>query len=271
MKQEVIDDILNTVRFAKWMKPNVAGVKGWFLLEINPLPHGELLPVISDIHFGRDVGVSYLDGHVYHDPSCTVEHALPDELDRLLIKVSKSLKPKTFRVALFPGVRGGALSNQPLAIAFDPLLNYALYPDHPHLNAGNNDIPETLCYTDDVPGLGTTDGERMKEAIRLIAIWLLRHMIWEESRRYGRLGQWIGPAEPSTFGSLDYLCFIDPNGHCRCGKQVAYKKCHMPQDLRAVPELLMPQPINFEMVRTTRKLKQDNIMKLLIKEAFETS
>lgn len=267
MKKEVIDAISNTYQFVKWMEPNSTVAKGWFLLEISPLPpQGDLMAVISDIHYGCDVGVSYSNGNVYHNPDCAREkHSLPTELDRLMRKVNKSIRPKTFRVAIFPDFNG-VLFGQPLAMVFDPLINYDKFPDHPHLNTGNADIPDTLCYTDDISGLGSNSFERINEAIRLVAIWLLRHMIWEKTRLYVTPGEWVGPSAQSTILSYDYLRVIDPNGYCRCGKQVDYKNCHMPHDLKSIPLPFMAKPSDYENIRLANKNKHNAFAQIFTNE-----
>jgi hypothetical protein len=104
------------------------------------------------------------------------------------------------------------------------------------------------------------------EAIRLVAIWLLRHMIWENCRRYVTPGIWIGSAVPIL--SFDFPKVIDPNGHCRCGKQVEYKKCHMTQDLSSVPSLSTAKPSNYETISLANKHKQHTVIRLFAKEAY---
>jgi len=244
MTEQGASSITDTFRFVKWMRPNGAAVKGWFRLEISPFPSPAELPlIISDIHGGHDIGVSYSDGHLFHDPGCLANHELDPDMDRIMRKVINTVKPRTFRLALLPGVPGVA-HGQPLAVGLDPRLDYTSFPDHPHLNAGNGEHPDSLCYTDNIPALGATEMERISEAIRLISIWLFRHTIWQESRRYHSPGIWIGPAAPSDIQAADYPKLIDPEGRCRCGKSSKYKNCHLPGDLKLQPILVASQAPN---------------------------
>ena len=231
MEQSVVEELQNTYGPVKWLPGQVAGYpgEGWFLLEINPLPPSreEALLVAADIIEDRYGMV--LNGKVRHNPGCAEEHVIPDQL-KLIGKVIKQLKPISYRVMIHPG-NDKYLFGQPLAIAIDPMINYELFPDHPHLNMGTimssgYHMPDSFCYSTDIAREFVDPVERYKHAFARITIWIFRHMIWEESRKiYGR-GVWIGPEEGLGLQPIDFLYNLNPEGPCRCRSGRSYRDCH---------------------------------------------
>jgi hypothetical protein len=63
-----------------------------------------------------------------------------------------------------------------------------------------------------------------------ISIWLLRHQVWVETRKYKNGGEWIGP-QVGQLNSFDYPMVLNPHGKCRCGSNKKYMECHRPSDL----------------------------------------
>jgi hypothetical protein len=232
MNEEVIKAILDTYDNVTWVKGQVGNIpgEGWFLLEVSPLPpREELFLVASDIIENRTLHVR--QGKVRHKAECDSEHLLPANLHKSLT----GLKQRKFTVAIHPGIPGVYLG-QPLAIPIDPIINYDVFPDHPHLNMGGPNekglfFPDTLCYEEDIARMYEDPFIRLKQSIALITVWLLRHMLWEETRRQYKKGVWIGP-EAEGIESYFYLTALNPAGHCRCRSSLTYRQCHYPLDLQ---------------------------------------
>ncbi|WP_134704936.1 hypothetical protein [Ammoniphilus sp. YIM 78166] len=238
MRQQDIDEIITRFGPAKWIEGNMGNIpsEGWFLLEINPLPPKEELPlVVSDIEQDRELEV--IQGQVRHYCTCPyTDHPLSPEVQRAV----RSVKEQTFTVAVHPGM-GEYYSDQPLAIALDPVINYEKYPDHPHLNIGNYVvlnrqrafIPDSFCYMKDIATLVKDPKDRLIQAFAVISIWLLRHMVWLETRKYLSKGMWIGP-EGEPLRPHQFPAILNPNGMCRCGSSKRYRQCHLGQDLSSI-------------------------------------
>lgn len=244
MNSNAVRAITSAFHSAKWVDRPLSGIpfRGWFLLELSPLsPYEELPNVLADIHYDRSLRVLG-NGQICHNAECRDTHDIPHELVEVQ-KAIHSLKPRIFKVALHPGIRG-VFQGQPLAIALDPVINYERCPDHPHLNVGLQYspswyIPDSFCYTDDIPALGEDPVIRMQNAIMYISIWLLRHMLWEQTKKYQQKGTWIGP-EAAPLKPSDYVHLINPDGLCRCGKRQSYKACHMPADIESLRSQFLP-------------------------------
>ncbi|MEQ2529430.1 SEC-C metal-binding domain-containing protein [Bacillaceae bacterium CLA-AA-H227] len=211
--------------------------EGWFLLEINPFPaQTELEKIVSDIDNIRPVGVQ--GGKLIHLEYCgEINHNIRQKEVR---KAMKDIENQSFKVAVYSGFTNlQVLQNQPIAIVLEPEISYFTYPDHPHLNVGGFDnannfyFPDSLCYTDNPKLLGNSKKERLLNAFDQISIWLLRHQIWEASRKYKRRGSWIGP-EAGTFSPYDYPPILEPLRKCWCGSGKLYKDCHCESDLTAL-------------------------------------
>lgn len=239
MEQRVIDR-LEEVFPAKWFQNPLRGRKhvGWFLLEISPLPPlDELELVVADIIKDNVIDVSW--GQALHSEDCTrTNHNIP----QLVKNIIENLEDQKFIVAVYPGVKN-VYGGQPVAIALEPQINYQLYPDHPHLNPGyitnrvngeNFFLPDSFCYIDDPASLGNDAYERMLQAFCKISIWLFRHQVWVETRKFITKGEWIG-LEGKPLPSSAYPEFINPLGMCRCGKGESYVNCHMLSDLGNYP------------------------------------
>ncbi|WP_143216262.1 SEC-C metal-binding domain-containing protein [Ferroacidibacillus organovorans] len=162
--------------------------------------------------------------------------AIPKDVKAAL----QRLGAHTFRIAVHPGLVN-AYQGQPLAIAFEPAINYGVFPDHPHLNTGGVGailgqgfyVPDTICYEENILGLGSDPVERFLQAFGRISVWLLRHMIWMETKKLcdGK-GQWIGPeAPPLTPKQRAESGFWNPSDLCRCNSGKRYSDCHMLSDL----------------------------------------
>ena len=241
MNQEIVSQLQEVYGPIKWFPDFLKGipVKGWFLLTINPLPPlGEREMVTSDIIHGGQFAID--QGRVHHFDDCTSKsHNISSKFSHV-IKVLPNIKDQTFHIAVYPG-EPGVLNGQPIAIPLEPTISYVQYPDHPHLNSGryikqmNLFIPDTLCYTDNPKGLGSDPFSRLSSAFALISEWLYRHQVWLETRAKGK-STWIG-RQAFTSKPEEFAEFINPNGPCRCGKQLLYKDCHMRKDLQ-IPALL---------------------------------
>lgn len=240
MNLSQIDSILEKCRTARWVTGNLGDLpcEGWFLLEVNPLPSGdELHKVVQDIADGRQICVS--DGKIRHLSSCSERH---DEttISQNVQAVLPRLVDHTFRIAVHPGL-GQCYQGQPLAIVLDPSINYEVYPDHPHLNTGGvvgflgqrMYVPDTICYEENISGLGSEPFKRYPQTFALLSDWLLRHMIWTETRKVNNgNGNWIGPQAASlTLKQRAEAGFWNPFEVCRCGSGKMYSDCHMLSDV----------------------------------------
>lgn len=235
-----ISNITDRFGAARWVPGNLGDLpcEGWFLLEVNPLPPGdELHMVVEDIMSGQPIIVE--DGQVRHLASCNVDHSSLGSLEGMQTAIQK-LKNNRFKVAVHPGL-GTAYDRQPLAVVLEPWINYEVFPDHPHLNTGGfvvylGDqvyVPDTICYEENISGLGSDSLERFTQAFALLSVWLLRHMIWEETRKLNNgCGVWIGPQAASlTLKQRAETGVWNPSGMCRCGSGKRYGNCHMLSDL----------------------------------------
>lgn len=210
--------------------------EGWFLLEITPFPEkGELNKIVADIENGRTVGVT--GGQLTHLSECDEKHHVIKS--GIVQKALKDLSEKTFKVAVYAGNTSlKELDSQPIAIVLEPKISYFLFPDHPHLNAGAFDkingfyFPNSLCYTDNPAELGDSLKDRLLEAFSQISIWLFRHQIWEATRKYKKMGEWIGP-QADRAEDYVYPLLLNPNGVCRCRSGKKYSICHRLSDVNA--------------------------------------
>lgn len=208
---------------------------GWFVLRINPLPPiAELSLVVSDIEQIRAVGVS--GRGVTHLDDCKSEHVISSEV---VTKALTNLENLTYTVAVcLNETSNSVLRKQPIAVCLEPEITYRVYPDHPHLNSGFFDedsqyyFPDSFCYTDNPDALGESEFDRAIAGLNQITLWLLRHHIWLETRKYVPKGVWIGP-NAESFPSFMYPRVINPEGRCHCGSNAHYRSCHLNSDLRA--------------------------------------
>ena len=215
----------------------------WFLLKLNPLPPEEEIElVVSDICQAKHVSV--YEGQVRHSDKCNnQEHKFSTKM-RKVKKALGEIKDEYFFVAVYPG-KIDSLNNQPVAIPLEPEINYAIYPDHPHLNEYRITqvegvdffLPPSLCYTDTPCDLGDDQYERLLAAFDLITIWLFRHQVWLAMRKQNLKPIWIGP-EADLLPPEAYPKILNPQGKCRCSSQKKYLNCHMQYDLEKRAEKL---------------------------------
>lgn len=208
----------------------------WFVLETSPLSLSEdNEKIIFDILMGNGVYVNK-NGTLKHNRDCEVdEHIISKQFEATLL----SLRSQKFRFAIWPNSQSilstnqrKILSGQPVIVPLDPEINYYIFPDHPHLNNGcmfeGTLIPQSICYTDSPSTLGSSDLDRVRNAINQAHIWLYRHQIWLASRKNGR-GKWIGP-ELAISDKDQYSIKRNPYGQCRCGSKKQYCLCHLNED-----------------------------------------
>lgn len=219
---------------AKWIPGNLACLhgEGWFLLEVSPLPpRDEITKIVADIEHDRPIRVK--NGQVRHLTDCYEDHVSSANFDR---GVLGQLRNQKFRLAVHPRIENW-YKGQPLAIAFDPVINYEVFPDHPHLNAGGRHpeypgmfVPDTLCYEEDIASISDEPDKRFLETFAYLSVWLLRHMIWFETRKrnHGE-GYWIGP-EAASLTKQQRAEVRNPTNPCRCGSGRKYVDCHMLSD-----------------------------------------
>lgn len=242
MDNSLFNDLKKDFGNVKWVDQNLKGItkQGWFLLEINPVPvQEEINLVASDIIEGRTVGVT--GGKLSHWNECgNAKHYIGSKIIR---KALKNLKQQTYFVAVYTGEVGfKGLKNQPIAIVLDPEITYINFPDHPHLNGSIFDpfnrffFPNSLCYTDSPEDLGSNEKERILNAFDQISMWLFRHQVWVETRKYIEGGIWIGP-EAAPLPPYEYPGMLNPNGKCRCGSNKSYSACHRTQDLTELAKM----------------------------------
>lgn len=208
----------------------------WFLVKIRPYPlYSDLKSLIIDIHYDKEIDVFQGGRLECNSNSSMLKNTM--NLPPIVEKVINDIRDVEFTVVIHPGFKG-IYDGQPLVIPIEPELNLELYPDHPHLNHGRwvqgehpFFFPESLCYTDDIPSLGTIDEERIISALGIVSIWFFRHLVWLETRK------WIGlNADPAPDRFFPYV--LNPIGPCRCGNGKIYKNCHLSSDLEAA--LLVP-------------------------------
>lgn len=240
MTDSEIANIISSFGPARWMKGSLADLpgEGWFLLEVSPLPlRGELHKIVADIEHSQPVRI--VSGQLRHLSACDDgDHVLTVNQD-LLNDAMQKLRNQKFRLAVHPGIQMW-YQGQPLAIAFDPAINYHVFPGHPHLNAGGYNrlfsqqlyVPDTLCYEEDVASLGSDPVQRLKQTFAYISIWIFRHMIWTETAKRNK-GYWIGP-EAESLTVRQRAAVRNPTGPCRCGSPKRYIDCHMPVDRNLV-------------------------------------
>jgi hypothetical protein len=243
MDREIIEQLQNYFQVQWFPSPleSYPGM-GWFLLEISPLPPlDEFELIVSDIIRDNIVDVSL--GKVLHYTECNSDHRVPSHIKKKL----ENIREQKFYVAVYPG-NPMLYSGQPLAISIEPKISYSEFPNHPHLNVGDVGkrinfngkplfIPDSFCYTDNPNELGTDTFQRLLTAFSKISVWLLRHMIWIETKK------WIGLEASSTITPKDYSTLLNPTGLCRCGKNELYMNCHMLLDIEIKDKYLKPNEI----------------------------
>lgn len=97
-----LQKLTEVFRPAKWIEGPFQGIpgKGWFLLEINPVPpRDEIAKVVSDIDNDKPVRVGYETGRIYHSLECDMQsdHSLKPELEKAL----KHIKDETYFLDFF--------------------------------------------------------------------------------------------------------------------------------------------------------------------------
>jgi hypothetical protein len=228
--QQILEELTQKYGYG----PLILKEGGWCLLDTTPLPpSNELLKVISDIHSIRPVHIE--EGKLRHSAACTdSEHSLPNKHRKALLKAAETLTEQKFSLAVHPD--HPAYPGTPVVIALDPPINFTVYPDHPHINAmggptnfGYFARPDSLCYgvVEDLP---TDPYQRMDYLLAQVLIWLVRHQVWQETRKYKKPGLWIGDGYP-PIPPAGYPRFLNPTGPCRCGRDKQYRKCHMASDI----------------------------------------
>lgn len=277
-KNNSILEVLEAFGPVKWFEDPISKVpwRGWFLLEISPVPPlNSRYNVVADILNERYITIS--QGKVYHSGNCgSVYHELPERFKRAL----DTIEDNTFKVAVYNG-HPELLGGQPVAIALEPAITYSEYPDHPHINCcqilkiGGREclMPDSLCYIENPKDLGDNEYMRLLNAFDEIVIWLLRHQVWLETRKQKRPGLWIGP---ETSRENMYMAMrLDPNGSCRCGKEKAYRNCHMPADVAAINRCSRQKAFEFidRIIIPARKWEKNietpqNIMLQRLREAL---
>jgi hypothetical protein len=225
MQESLLSDLKSDLSISAILR------NGWFLFEITPFSNEEeTQKVIADIMKVKPVDVK--GGKIEHLNDCCGNHSIPSQIVRKSIKY---LTPQTFLIALY--MDGTSfLMNRPVAIVVEPEISYMTFPEHPHLNMGSFDtktrsfFPDSLCLGGKEHDWGESEKDRLYEAISQTAIWLYRHQIWVETRRYKTRGEWIGPGADPLPGYC-YPQHINPHGTCWCGNKKSYKDCHRYNDL----------------------------------------
>lgn len=216
----------------KWF-PELKGVpgKGWRLIETRPLPpQNELVAAAHAMAFRTNYDLC--EGQIRSSQRWGTCFQF---LDKTLVDSIRRIPNTKYLVALYRG--GDFLDGQPVAIALEPQITHALYPDHPHLNLAHNVkidgkeffLPTSFCYTNNPAGLGLTEVERVNNAAEIVCEWLFRHQVWLSTRELNMTGTWLGPADPPPEPYPHHI--LNPIGRCRCGKLQMYKDCHMADDM----------------------------------------
>lgn len=231
-----MQEILNQLKQKYGYGPLVMIDNGWFLLETTPLPPAnELVKVVSDICNIRSIRIE--NNRLRHSPNCTdTEHNFPKQNRAVLLQAMDRLTPQTFSLAIHPA-RPNFPETPPHVIAIDPLINYNLYPDHPHIHCwyvklgpqGFYSEPDTLCW-----GFPSTLPKdpfgRMENLLAQVLMWLFRHQVWLATREVKKPGIWIGPGS-APMDHSEYPVFLNPFATCRCGSDKHYIDCHMVGDV----------------------------------------
>lgn len=224
----------DVLKFVRHMQINRQWLlKGnWFLLETSPFPpSNELELIISDIYNNKEVFFSHEDGVIRHYCDCQVtNHGLSD----FILNSIDNMKKNTYRIAIWEGDSRKAEDNkellfqgQPICFILEPDITFSKFPDHPHLNAYPN-MPDSICYTDNINELGELMHERVYNAIKYVCIWLIRHELWVSTKDLGN-ALWIGPHEPRIIENGINL-YYNPFNPCYCGSGYSYKKCCLLDD-----------------------------------------
>lgn len=266
-------------RLINELKANVPGIQhyninenglprgDWFVFETSPVPSPipsfkQLKMIIADID--RNSIISLLNnGTLEHSANCKEQD---HKINIRLKTAAKTIINQKFRVAVWENT-DGVLGGQPVVIPLDPEINYNIYPDHPHLNAGgkvgNYYLPESICYTDDPPALGNDPYTRTEESIEQTYMWLFKHQVWLATRNTGKKGEWIGP-QVERVEKEQFIFYRNPYGKCWCGSNKEYYQCHLNQDFKymceSMPSVLNKHSIEFMDEYGNLNLEQYNIL-----------
>lgn len=206
--------------------------EGWGFIEASPLPpKDEVVAVAHAIMYRTRYEI--WEGKLYSLARWGTKFQY---LPKPIVEALRNIQDTKFLVALHTGTPG-VLDGQPIAIALEPQITHAMYPDHPHLNFAhmaningkNFFLPTSLCYTDNPAGLGHNKSERVNNAAEIVCEWLFRHQIWLSTRQNELTGTWIGPEAPPP--EIYSYWLYNPQGRCRCGKPQNYQDCHMISDV----------------------------------------
>lgn len=237
MQQSTVQLLINDLNSLSWTDKSILGIKEeeWLLMEVTPLPpREEIESVVMDIIEHREI--DFRNGQVRRwakNPFKILKS------DPVLKEVVSRLEEQTFKIALLINKEPEFLMGQPVAFAIDPLISYLNFPDHPHLNVPGlykgRYFPDSLCYgyTVEPERYVGTEYAKYIRAIDEITLWLFRHQIWEAYKKITGKGKWIGVHDKIGLNVSSYPNFLNPLGHCRCGKNISYIQCHFSSDLRS--------------------------------------
>lgn len=208
----------------------------WYFISATPVQlKQENSSIIEDIINDNDI--TTFNGSVIHNPQCNHKHG---QLSNDYNKIIDFLEEKSYLVAIFDN-KSELFNGQPIAICIDPAITFVEFPNHPHLNSTarirQSFIPASICYTDDVQGLGSLFGNRIYDAMHYITIWLYRHQVYELFDQHFMKHNWIGNEVNIRLPNSSYFHMINPIGLCHCGSRIKYYECCLNNDAKDYAKL----------------------------------
>ncbi len=206
----------------------------WYYIEISPRPSDrDFFLVISDLIRKETIEFSQ-NVKLLHSRSCQKKHSIPQDLKKALKRIINDLSDLKFRVLIkepkfdIPSGTYREFHGQPLVFILDPIINFDIYPNHPHLNAFKEEVyPASVCYTDEYSRIiAMSTSQKIDFAIKQTAFWLFKHMIWVKLNEINFSDSWIGP-ESDRVNELARYQNINPSGLCFCGSNALFKDCCM--------------------------------------------
>ena len=167
----------------------------------------ELGAIFEDLEEERAIFIK-VGGVLTHDPACRCSHGRPRYMDRVQ-PAHASFKLNVFA---FPE------KQHPRAYSVGPRISRDKYPMHPHLQADSAACP--YLPSDNVWRWGSNT---VADFLDFGAIWLAKHVLWEQTGACRGGGIWIGPS--SRHSPRELLMRVGRNEECPCASGKKYKRC----------------------------------------------
>lgn len=180
------------------------------------VPMAELQAIVADLAEDRAVRV-LADGTLAHYEHCGGTHQPSHEF-----RLARPLRG-TFKIEIAYRIPPGCPIARPLSPRIDS--QHPLGPP-PHLL---NPIG-ALCVLFPADRAWVSGKHGARRYADFTAIWLAKHLVWEEARERGVALEDAWPGSAAGHDPFELLHLLEPGDPCRCGSGQAYEACCAPDD-----------------------------------------